>query len=203
VIIGLTGSLGSGKSTVASLLAELGNAKVIDADEIAHRVCARGGSAYSELVKAFGEDILTPEREIDRQKLAKIVFSDDAKRQLLNSIVHPKVREEELRLLKSYEKEPLVVFMVPLLLENQLQHLVDYIVVVVTDDEVRRERLRRRNGWDDSEIQRRLRAQMSDEEKVNFADFVIDNSGTLEETRQQVTELLKALHAFRPSRRTE
>lgn len=193
MILGLTGTIGSGKSTVARMIHEISGAPVIDADEIAHRVQLPGGAAFQEILDEFGSDILAADGSIDRQKLGEIVFRDVAKLRRLNEIVHPKVREEEIRLLEQYRGHALVVFMVPLLLENGLQAMVDRVVVVVTTDDVRRQRLKQRNGWTDSEIDRRLSAQWSDEEKKAFADFVIDNSGSLDETREQVRRMLGSL----------
>jgi dephospho-CoA kinase len=175
------------------MITELVGAPVIDADEISHQVQSPDGAAYAELIEHFGREILAPDGTIDRRKVAGLVFADRARLAELNAIMHPKVRAEELRLLDEYRHKPLVVFMVPLLFENGLDSLVDRVAVVVTKDEVRRERLKRRNSWSDSEISRRLTAQWPDDEKVRRAHFVIDNSGTLEETREQVIRMLRTL----------
>ena len=193
MILGLTGSVGSGKSTVAKLFEELGGARVIDADAIAHQVQVPGGSAFPEIVQAFGPAILAENGSIDRGKLATLVFGDQSKRKLLNSIVHPKVRTEELRLLDEWRHEPLVVLMVPLLLENRMQHLVEKIVVVTVDEENRRKRLWERSQMTPGEIERRLAAQMPDAEKVRQADFAIDNSGSLQSTRDQVAQIIERI----------
>lgn len=184
------------------MLQELADAKIIDADAIARDVQSPGGAAYEEIVEAFGREILNDDGTIDRAKLAAIVFGDRTKLERLNAIVHPKVRARELALLQEYRNEPLVVLMVPLLLENKLQDWVDSVVVVVADEEVRRERLRRRSGWTDSEITRRSEAQMPDREKVRLADYVIDNSGTLDETRRQVKRMLASMKAQATHRRS-
>jgi dephospho-CoA kinase len=193
VILGLTGSPGSGKSTVARMISALSGAPVIDADEIAHQVQRRGGPAFAGIVAEFGDEILGPDGEIDRHRLAQIVFGDPTRLARLNAIVHPKVRAEELRLIDENRNRPLVIFMVPLLFENGLEKLTDRVAVVVTQDALRRERLKRRSGWSDSEISARLAAQLPDAEKIKRADFVIDNSGSLEETERQVRELLSSL----------
>lgn len=190
MILGLTGTLGSGKSTVAKLFEELGGAKVICADAITHQVQAPGGPAYTEIIQAFGPEVLGEDGSLDRGKLAAIVFSSPHKRKILNSIVHPKVRKEELRLLREHSREPLVVLSVPLLLENNMRSLVDRVVVVTIDETSRHERLKRRSGMTDDEIDRRLAAQMPDAQKAAMADFVIDNSGSLEHTREQVKEII-------------
>ena len=164
---------------------------MIDADAIAHQVQAPGGPAYGEIVKAFGSAILQDDGSIDRARLALLVFGDQSKRKLLNSIVHPRVRAEELRLLEEWRHEPLVVLMVPLLLENRMQSLVDHVVVVTVDEENRRERLWKRSQMTPEEIGRRLAAQMPDAEKIRQADYVIDNSGPLDSTREQVARIVE------------
>jgi dephospho-CoA kinase len=194
LILGLTGSLGSGKSTVARFLEDLGGARVIDADEIAHQLQAPGGGAFDEIVLAFGSGILDCCGRIDRKKLASIVFADQARLQQLNSIVHSKVRVEELRLLNEYAQSHwLVVLMVPLLFENRMEHLVDRIAVVTVDEANRLKRLHERSGMLPDEVKRRISAQMPDEEKVRRADFVIDNSGSLDDTKEQVKSLVEQL----------
>ncbi|MBX7247389.1 MAG: dephospho-CoA kinase [Candidatus Sumerlaeaceae bacterium] len=193
MILGLTGSIGSGKTTVARMLQEWGGAVVIDADAIAYELQAPGGSAYNEILKAFGPDIVDGEGKIDRATLGAMVFSDPEKRKLLNSIVHPLVRTEELRLLDKYRSEPLVVFMVPLLYENGLESLVDRVLVVTVGDDARRQRLWERSQMPPEEISRRLAAQMPQEEKARRADFVINNGGTRDETEAQVKSLLASL----------
>jgi len=175
------------------MISALSGAPVIDADEITRQVQRRGGAAFAEIVAEFGDEILGPDGEIDRPRLAQIVFGDRTQLARLNAIVHPKVRAEELRLLEENRNRPLVIFMVPLLFENGLEKLTDRVAVVVAEDAVRRERLKRRSGWSDSEISARLAAQLPEAEKVKRADFVIDNSGSLEETERQVRELLGSL----------
>ena len=158
MIIGLTGSLGSGKSVVAEMLRDLVGAPIIDADAIAHEVQSPGGSAYGAVVDSFGRAILAADGTIDRQRLAAAVFADPEKRKLLNSIVHPRVREKELQLLELHRHEPVVVLMVPLLLENRMQELVDKVVVVTVDEESRCSRLAARSGMQPEEVRRRLAA---------------------------------------------
>lgn len=176
---------------------------MIDADEITRQVQKPGGAAYDEIVREFGQGILASDGTIDRRKLGQLVFNDYHKLQRLNEIVHPKVRTEELRLLELYRQRPLVVFMVPLLFENGLERLVDAVMVVVTRDDIRRQRLRQRNGWSDAEIDRRLAAQWPDEKKMSLADFVIDNSGSLEATREQVRAVLDKLSVLGSGERSD
>ncbi|PKO19612.1 dephospho-CoA kinase [candidate division BRC1 bacterium HGW-BRC1-1] len=192
VIIGLTGSLGSGKTTVAHMFEKMGGAIVIDADAIARKVQEPGGSAFEEIVQAFGPEVVLPDGSgLDRRKLAAEVFSSVEKLARLNAIVHPRVREEEMRLLALHGGEKLVVLNVALLLENTMNELVDRVVVVTVSEAKRRERLFERSGMSPEEVERRLAAQMPQEEKVRRADDVIDNDSGLEATRQQVRDLLK------------
>lgn len=174
---------------------DLAGAYLIDADEIARQVQGPGGSAYEDILNAFGREILLPDGSINRRRLAEIVFSDNEKRQLLNSIVHPKVRTEEIRLLRAHHADDIVVLMVPLLLENRMQSMVDRVVVVTVDEASRRRRLFERSGMNADEVEKRLAAQMPDDVKVKLANYVIDNSGTLEETRRQVEGVLKRVRA--------
>jgi dephospho-CoA kinase len=191
-VIGLTGSFGSGKTTVAELFERAG-ARIIDADRIARQVVEPGAPALKQIAELVGPDVLTAEGRLDRVALAERVFRDEALRRRVNAIVHPRVREEEERLLEHWRAEPLVVLNVPLLLENRMESLVDYVVVVVVDEAARFERVRARGGLTDEQIRARLAAQMPQEEKIARADFVIDNSGTREETQRLVYHLIKQL----------
>lgn len=188
-VLGLTGSFGSGKSVVARMFAALG-AVIIDADEIAKEVVKPGTPAFQEIVQAFGREVLGEQGALDRKRLAAMVFQDAAKREMLNRIVHPRVRKRELELLSQYKDNPLVVLSVPLLFENNMEHLVDKVVVVVVNEAERMRRLtEQQDGLTPDEIQRRLQAQMPQEEKRKRANSVIDNSGNLEETQAQVKQL--------------
>jgi dephospho-CoA kinase len=194
MILGLTGSLGSGKSTVAEMFRELAGAAIIDADEITYKLQAPGDAAYGRIVEAFGRGILNADGTLDRRKLGAIVFNEEAKRQLLNSIVHPLVHEEQLRIIKQHSAAPLVVLMVPLLYETGMESLADKVAVVTVNESARLERLQLRSDMQADEVQRRLRTQMSQEEKARRADFVIDNGGPLDQTRKQVLDVLIRLN---------
>lgn len=193
-VIGLTGSFGSGKTTIAGMFRRAG-AKVIDADAIARQVVECGSPALKEIIALVGEQILKPDGQLDRAALGERIFSDEAIRQRVNTIIHPRVREIELQQLEQWRDEPLVVLSVPLLLENRMEHLVDYVVVVTADEHTRSQRLKLRDALRDEQIAARLRAQMPQHEKVARADFVINNSGSLEETERQVRDLLRKLTA--------
>ncbi len=189
-VIGLTGSFGSGKTTVAEMFRQRG-ARIIDADTIARQLVEPGSPALQEIVNLLGQQILQPDGRLNRAAVAERVFADESLRQRLNAILHPRIRAVEEEQLALWRDEPLVILSVPLLLENRMEHLVDCVVVVAVDEAVRMERLRRRDGLTDSQIAARLDAQMPQEEKIARADYVINNSGPLEETERQVEDLLK------------
>ncbi|MEG7280763.1 dephospho-CoA kinase [Bacillus sp. 0909A] len=191
LVIGLTGGIASGKSTVANMLIDKG-ITVIDADIIAKQAVEKGMPAYRQIIDEFGQDILLENGDIDRRKLGALVFTNEQKRLALNSIVHPAVREEMLKRRDESiaNQETFVVLDIPLLFESKLESLVDKIIVVSVTKELQLERLIKRNQLTEEEALSRIRSQMPLEEKVSRADNVIDNSGTLKETKQQLEEIL-------------
>lgn len=191
-ILGLTGSIGSGKTFVSSLLAQTG-ARIICADEIAREVAAPGSPALSDIRHRFGSDVFHEDGSLDREKLGRLVFSDPARRRELEEIIHPLVRKRELDLLKEYDGHPLVVLDVPLLFENNLDRYCDHTVAVTITEEERQRRLGAARGLTREQVEARLRAQMAQEEKAARADTVIDNSGSREATARQVNALLATL----------
>ncbi len=191
-ILGLTGSLGSGKSFVSSLLSQSG-AKVICADKLAREAVSPGSPALNDIRNLFGGDVLRPDGALDREKLAKVVFADPASRRALERIIHPRVREKELELLGKYEGHPLIVLDVPLLFEAGMDRHCDHTAVVVIDEEERYRRLGSQRGLNREQVDERLGAQMPQKEKAARADSVIDNSGTPRETAAQVSALLTRL----------
>ncbi|MFD3445348.1 dephospho-CoA kinase [Microbacteriaceae bacterium 4G12] len=194
IVIGLTGGIASGKSTVAMMLREL-SIPVIDADVIAREVVTPGKDAYSKVVRAFGEEIVLDNKEIDRAKLGSIIFHDKEKRQLLNSIVHPAVRAEMNAQKEFYiqQGEQVVVLDIPLLFESKLTALVDQVVVVYVDEKTQLERLMKRNDLSETEAKARIASQMPLSDKVALADEVIHNTGTIEQTKEQVLCVLQHL----------
>lgn len=192
LILGLTGSLGSGKSFASSLFT-LCHAKVICADELAREAVKKGTAAFEEIRRTFGDSVVAPDGNLDRQHLARIVFRDPPKRKKLESIVHPRVRERELELIGQYRGFPLVVLDVPLLYESGMDAFCHKVAVVTIGENQRFERLKRDRSMSRDEIEERLGAQMSQEEKARRADFLIDNSGTRQHTANQVNELLEKL----------
>ncbi|MES1037940.1 dephospho-CoA kinase [Peribacillus simplex] len=190
-IIGITGGIASGKSSVSLYLQELGFT-IVDADLASRAVVEPGEEAYHQVVKAFGEDILLTDGNIDRVKLGSIIFHDQEKRLLLNSIVHPAVRNWMLlkteAALSSGEE---TVFMdIPLLFESKLTFMVDKTLLIYVDEQVQLQRLMNRNGLSETEALARINSQMPLADKKALADAVIDNNGDINETKQQVKSIL-------------
>jgi len=197
--VGLTGGIGSGKSTVAQRLRELG-AAVVDADAIAREVAAPGGLAYAAIVRAFGEGVLGRDGSLDRKALAARVFADEPARRQLNALTHPHIRRrmaEEATRLAATPGVEVIVFDIPLLLDTTdgRDLGLDGIVVVAAADPVRIARLSVRDGLTPDDAKQRLDAQMPLAQKVARADWVIDNNGSAEQTREQVFRLWEALRA--------
>ncbi|KFM98788.1 dephospho-CoA kinase [Bacillus clarus] len=192
IVIGLTGGIASGKSTVSQMFCEL-NIPVIDADIIAREVVEQGKSAYNKIVEVFGKEVLKEDGELDRPKLGSIVFHNEEKRLQLNQIVHPAVREEMNAQKDMYLKEGMqaVVLDIPLLFESKLTNLVDRVLVVAVTPSVQLERLMKRNGFSEEEAKARIHSQMPLGEKVTLADKVIYNDGTIAEAKTQLKGILK------------
>jgi len=184
--VGLTGGIGSGKSTVAELLQELG-AYVVDADQLARQVIQRGTPGFDEVVSQFGDSILV-NGEIDRANLAAVVFNDANKRKALEEIIHPLVRQAAEQIMQELPKGAVVINEIPLLFETAGANRFDFVISVGINDENRLVRLRER-GMKDYEINQRISAQASDEQRASISDVVIDNNGNLDDLRMQVEKL--------------
>ena len=185
-VLGLTGGIGSGKSMVASMFAQLG-ADVIDADQLARAVVEPGQPALGEIATAFGRDILLPDGRLDRSKLARIIFADPVARGKLNAITHPRIRERMDAAIAARASRPGVLIAdIPLLYENDRASTVEMVIVVWVDPETELRRLHERDGLTEEEARQRIAAQMPLDEKRARADVVIDNSGSREDTRRQV-----------------
>ncbi len=193
-VIGLTGGIGSGKSTVSQLLGELG-AVVIDADKVGHEAFKPATEAWRDVVAAFGQEILSPSGEIDRAKLSKIVFSDKESLARLNRIMHPrmfdmmKARIEELR----RQGVAVVVLEAAILIEANWTPLVDEVWVTAAPESAVLERVQKQRPMDEKQILARIRSQLSTEERLKHADVVINNDGGPEELKAKVVELWKRL----------
>ncbi|ETT64878.1 dephospho-CoA kinase [Paenibacillus odorifer] len=188
MIIGLTGGIASGKSTVSALLVNKG-ARLVDADVIAREVMLPGHEVLAAAAKQFGKEILFPDGTLNRAKLGEIVFQDPVALQTLNNLTHPAIRQEIKKRMYSMEQEEpkrLIIVDIPLLFESGLETLFHEIVVVYVPREVQIARLMERNRLSLEEAEARLNAQMDIEQKRNKADYIIDNSGDLAYTEQQV-----------------
>lgn len=194
LVVGITGSIGAGKTTLASMLKEKG-AEVLDADLIAHEAMELQSPAWQEVVDEFGESVLGKNKEIDRKKLAEIVFANSEKLEALNRIVHPRVIERVNSKLKELRKEKpntIAVIDAPLLIEAGMKEMLDLLVVVVTKEELRLARAAGL-GLTAVEMRNRNEKQMPQEEKARYADYIIENEGGLEELRRKADDLWEVL----------
>jgi len=193
-VIGLTGGIGSGKSTVAQFLAELG-AVVLDADKVGHVAFKPGTEAWREVVAAFGRQILTPDGEIDRRKLGEVVFGNPEALLRLNQIMHPQIDKMVKAQFEEYRRQGVrvVVLEIPLLLETGGTSLVDEVWVTVASESTVLRRLEERSGLSRQQSLARIRSQMSNEERVKHADEVINNDDSLDELKAKVKELWQKL----------
>jgi len=192
--VGLTGGIASGKSTVAGILAALG-AVVVDADLLAREVVAPGTEGLGEVVAAFGPEIVTASGDLDRPALAALVFGDDAARMALERIVHPRVRSRAAELEASAPPGAVVVHDIPLLVETGQAGEFDAVLVVDVPVETQIDRLTRLKGMSRAEAEARVAAQASREQRRAAATYLIDNTGTPEDLRHQVTEVFARLTA--------
>ena len=196
VVIGLTGGIASGKSVVSAMLAEQG-AHILDADKVGHEAYARGTACYNDVIAAFGDDIVAPDGEIDRKKLGAKVFADPAQRRKLEGIVWPWMRgtmRQRLDGLRS-QNVPVVVLEAAVLIEAGWQPLVDRVWLVTVNRDIARERIISRNGLDGAQADARIDAQLTNEERAQHADLVIENNGSLDKLRERVDEAWRTLQA--------
>lgn len=195
-LIGLTGGIATGKSTVAAMLDELG-AKIIDADELAREIVEPSQEAWQDIVADFGAEILQQDKTINREKLRKIVFKDETARKRLESITHSRIRTRaQLRIQKlAAEGVEIIVYEAPLLFENQVHLWLRPVILVTCEPATQKQRLRKRDRLGEEEIQQYLNAQMPLEEKRKLADFIIENDGDLEELRKNVIEVWEKIRS--------
>ena len=201
MIIGLTGGIATGKSTVASFI-EAEGIPIVDADIVAREVVLPQEEAYERIVAKFGSGIVRADKMLNREKLGEIVFRDETMRKKLNEIVHPAVRERMKQQADKLKQmgHPLIVLDIPLLIESDLFHMVDKVLLVYVSSDIQLKRLMERNGYSEEEASQRIEAQISISEKKldSRVSNIIDNSGTLTETKNQVRELL---HKWRQKER--
>ena len=184
--IALTGGIGSGKSLAGEIFQELG-AVIIDSDQLAREVMERGTDGFDEVVAQFGDEILTG-GDIDRAKLAQIVFKDESARRKLEAIIHPKVRELAAKIASRVPSDGVVINQIPLLFETKGAGRFDLVISISSSLEVRRERLIER-GLKSYEIDQRIGAQATDEDRASISNLVIENNGTVEELEKAIREL--------------
>ena len=190
--VGLTGGIGSGKSEVARLLSSYG-ALVIDADAIAREVVAPGTAGLARVVEEFGTGVLRPDGSLDRPALGAVVFADPDRLAALNAIVHPLVGARTAELMRAAPEGAVVVYDVPLLVENHLEDAYDVVVVVDASPETQVRRLVEHRGMAEADVRARMAAQVSREQRRAAADVVIDNNGDLDALRAQVADLWRVL----------
>ncbi len=195
-VIGLTGGIGSGKSTVSQFLAELG-AVILDADKVGHEAFQPNTRTWQEVVAAFGKQIITPSGEIDRKKLGGIVFSDPASLSRLNQIMHPRMYDMMKAKIEEYRRQgvDVVVLEAAILIEANWTSLVDEVWVTVVSEAAVLERLKKQRALEKEQTLARIRSQLSTEERIKYADVVINNDGNLDEVKARVKELWERLRA--------
>ena len=190
MLVALTGGIGSGKSTVADAFAHRG-AFVIDSDQLARAVIERGTPGFDEVVSRFGDSILS-DGDIDRAQLSEIVFRDEVARKDLEGIIHPLIRNATAELISYAGSKSIIINQIPLLFETDGAKRFDAVITVETDLEIRRQRLRER-GMKDYEIDRRIAAQATDQQRSSISDFVIVNNGSIDDVERRVEEVWQEL----------
>ena len=192
-ILGLTGGIACGKSTISAYLKEFG-LPVIDADECSRVVVEKGSIGFEKLTEIFGNKILENDGTLNRKALGQIVFSDSEQLSLLNSVMEPLIREEISRRLNQENNADLVVLDAPLLIEQHYDKICDFIMTIDVPKKIQLERLIERDNLSEDEAKSRIESQLSSRERNGFADVVIDSSGTVEQTRKQVIKWLKKIN---------
>jgi dephospho-CoA kinase len=197
LVVGLTGGIASGKSTVDEIFRESG-IPVVCADNLAREAVTRGSPALEEIRRRFGDEFLDETGNLNRTAIAQLVFQDAEKRKALESIIHPVVLEKQLSTLEELSRQghAIAIVDVPLLYENELQDLFDLVLVVYVPAHVQESRLVERDKMTSDEIRDRLDAQMNIEVKKGMADVIVDNTGSVEQTRAQVLRIIKQLESL-------
>lgn len=192
MIIGLTGSIASGKSTVADMLRKR-KLPIVDADVVSRLVVEPGSKTLKDIVEVFGQEVLREDGGLDRKKLGELIFNDTESRQKLNAIIHPAIRKEMLRQRDEWLQKgsETVIMDIPLLFESELQHFVDKILVVSVTEEIQLRRLMARNALTETEARVRMASQLPIEIKEKGADAILYNNGEIEETEEQLNRILR------------
>ena len=195
-LVGLTGGIASGKSTVAKILERLG-AAIVNADDLAREVVEPGREAWKEIVAAFGPQVLQSDQSLDRQKLCTLIFNQPEARKRLESIIHPRVRALAEERIRQYTAAgySVVIYEVPLLFEGNLQEWLRPVILVACDIETQTARLQERDRITAGDAQKHIAAQMSLAEKRRLADYIIENNGSLKDLERQTREILAKIAA--------
>jgi dephospho-CoA kinase len=195
-LVGLTGGIASGKSTVAKILQSLG-AAIVNADDLAREVVEPGHEAWQEIVASFGAGVLQSDQNLDRQKLRTLIFNQPEARKRLESIIHPRVRALAEERIRQYAAAgyPVVIYEVPLLFEGNLQEWLRPVILVACDVETQTVRLQKRDHLTAAVAEKHIAAQMSLNDKRRLADYVIENNGSLEDLERQTRQILEQLKA--------
>ena len=195
-LVGLTGGIASGKSTVAKILQSLG-AAIVNADDLAREVVEPGREAWQEIVASFGAGVLQSDQNLDRQKLRTLIFNQPEARKRLESIIHPRVRALAEERIRQYAAAgyPVVIYEVPLLFEGNLQEWLRPVILVACDVETQTVRLQKRDHLTAADAEKHIAAQMSLNDKRRLADYVIENNGSLEDLDRQTRQILEQLKA--------
>ena len=195
-LVGLTGGIASGKSTVAKILQSLG-AAIVNADDLAREVVEPGHEAWKEIVASFGTDILQSDQTLDRQKLRTLIFNQPEARKRLESIIHPRVRALAEERIRDYAAAgyPVAIYEVPLLFEGNLQEWLRPVILVACDVETQTARLQKRDHLTAADAEKHIAAQMSLKDKRRLADYVIENNGSLEDLERQTRQILEEIKA--------
>ena len=196
-VIGLTGGVACGKSVVASMFRELG-ASIIDADQVSRLVVEPAQPAWEEIVERFGEEVLNPDGTINRSRLGEIVFRDEEKREELNRITHPKIIEKIRKLIEEHRKEGVEIVIVEAALiveKGGMKSIISDLIVVTADEETQIKRFTQRVELSREEALLRIKSQMPISEKIKHATYVIDNSGSLEETKERVKKIWEIINS--------
>jgi len=204
LIVGLTGGIASGKSTVAKMFEREG-AYIVDTDAISREVVEPGTPGWQEVINAFGKAILNQDRTLNREILGDIVFADPRKRKKLEALLHPKIyqRQEELiRAVLKKDTQAVIIVAIPLLIEVNRQDTVDRVILVYVSPQVQLERLMQRDGFSPAEAQKRLSSQMPIDTKLKYADYVINNEGPLEDTCRTVRKVFESLQEAEVKKRS-
>lgn len=190
MVIGITGGVGCGKTTVINILRERYGAKVIVADELGHEAMKPGTGVYDRIRKTFGREFVMPDGTIDRQKLSKRIYGDETEREKLNAIVHPYVLDQIRGLLEKWSGEPLICLETALLFETGCDRLCDTVFCVMTDRELRIRRMMKLRGYTREKAESIMRAQLSDAQWRERCDFCIENNGNFDKIEERLQDLL-------------